>query len=78
MHEAALLTSVRASFHVYLVSKGDDVKEASKKALGGMLERVFGRMEEEERRINEGTICTSSYVIGPEDGQVRGEEKARR
>ncbi|GMH65106.1 hypothetical protein TrST_g3433 [Triparma strigata] len=45
VHEASLLTSIRASFHVYLVTKSTAVKDNSKVALTQILSTVFGRME---------------------------------
>ena len=63
VHEASLLTSVRASFHVYLVSKSQGVKERSKVALTQMLATVFSRMENAERR---GPPNTSTQSLSEE------------
>ena len=45
VHEAALLVSVRSTFHVYLVSKPPNVKDVARATLLDMLKVVFSRME---------------------------------
>lgn len=45
VHEAALLVSVRSTFHVYLVSKPQNAKDLARASLLDMLKVVFTRME---------------------------------
>lgn len=45
IHEASMLTVVRAVFHVYLVSKSESAKSVSRSTLLDMLRSVFSRME---------------------------------
>jgi len=45
VHESALLMSIRATFHVFLVSKITHAKEVSRATLQDMLRSVFNRME---------------------------------
>ena len=45
IHEAAMLTAVRATFHVYLVTKSHQTRNVAKKTLTDMLQSVLHRME---------------------------------
>lgn len=45
VHEAALLVSVRSTFHVYLVAKPQNAKDLARASLLDMLKAVFTRME---------------------------------
>ncbi|GMH75449.1 hypothetical protein TL16_g06769 [Triparma laevis f. inornata] len=76
VHEASLLTSIRASFHVYLVTKSTAVKDNSKVALTQILSTVFGRMEkyvveqkqqstEIEQANSNSTTSSSSSTTSP-------------
>ena len=45
IHEAAVLMAVRATFHIYLVSKSSTSKELAKSILMEMVKAIFSRME---------------------------------
>lgn len=45
VHETSMLTALRSTFHVYLVTKSTNCKNAAKAALVDMLRSVFTRME---------------------------------
>lgn len=45
LHEASMLMAIRATFHVYLITKSPDCKKAAKSALYDMMRSVFNRME---------------------------------
>lgn len=45
VHEASILMSIRATFHVYLITKSPECKKSAKSALYDMMRSVFNRME---------------------------------
>lgn len=45
VHESGMLKAVRTVFHVYLITKHDEVKQLSREVLLDMLRSVFQRME---------------------------------
>lgn len=45
VHEASILMAIRATFHVYLITKSPECKKAAKSALCDMMRSVFNRME---------------------------------
>ena len=45
IHEASMLKAIRATFHVYLVTKSTNCKTLSKSSLLDMIRSVFSRME---------------------------------
>lgn len=45
VHEASLLMAVRATFHVYLITKSQNCKQQAQNALLDMLRSVYNRME---------------------------------
>jgi brefeldin A-inhibited guanine nucleotide-exchange protein len=53
IHEANLLFSVRACFHIHLISKNATIKATAKTALTQMLDFVTQRMELSESKIDE-------------------------
>ncbi|CAB9502026.1 inhibited guanine nucleotide-exchange protein [Seminavis robusta] len=53
VHEGSLLLALRSAFHVYLVAKTASTKDVAKASLIEMLRSVFGRLEEQEMRIQE-------------------------
>lgn len=53
VHEASLLLSVRACFHIHLISKNNVNKTTAKAALTQMLSVVYQRMEMNDKRRGE-------------------------
>ena len=54
VHEGSLLLALRSAFHVYLVGKTPMTKDVAKASLVDMLRSVFGRLEEQEARLQQG------------------------
>lgn len=55
VHEAGMLKAVRTVFHIYLITKYDDVKKMSREVLLDMLRSVFQRMEAYDAIAQEGS-----------------------
>lgn len=53
VHEAGMLKSVRTVFHIYLITKHDEVKQMSRSVLLDMLRSVFQRMEAYDAMIKD-------------------------
>ena len=53
VHEAGMLKSVRTVFHIYLITKHDEVKDMSRSVLLDMLRSVFQRMEAYDAMIKD-------------------------
>jgi len=69
VHEAALLSCVRAAFHVFLVSKSEEVRARTKEGLEVMLGSVLRRMEEEDRGgKDDGAPSTPTKSPRPDQG----------
>lgn len=51
VHEAGMLKSVRTVFHIYLITRHDEVKQTSRSVLLDMLRSVFLRMESYDAMI---------------------------
>jgi brefeldin A-inhibited guanine nucleotide-exchange protein len=51
VHEGSLLLALRSAFHIYLVAKTPSTKDVAKASLVEMLRSVFGRLEEQEIRL---------------------------
>lgn len=51
VHEGSLLLALRSAFHVYLVAKTPSTRDVAKASLIEMLRSVFGRLEEQEQRL---------------------------
>jgi brefeldin A-inhibited guanine nucleotide-exchange protein len=76
VHEAGMLKAVRTVFHIYLISKNDDVKKMSREVLLDMLRSVFQRMEaydavaqvdQQEGKMNESFELPKSPKNNPEE-----------
>jgi Guanine nucleotide exchange factor in Golgi transport N-terminal/Dimerisation and cyclophilin-binding domain of Mon2 len=67
VHEGSLLLAMRATFHVYLVTKSTTCKDSARNALLNMLRAVFIRMEAHE-----------AVVVGSTDGIIGSRRRSRQ
>jgi Guanine nucleotide exchange factor in Golgi transport N-terminal/Dimerisation and cyclophilin-binding domain of Mon2 len=70
VHEGSLLLALRSAFHIYLVAKTSTTKDVAKASLIEMLRSVFGRLEEQEIRMQLVTgSSTEAYQNDNHHGQ---------
>ena len=72
VHEAPMLMAVRASFHVYLVSKSATAREVSKATLLDMLRSVFNRMEAYDAMLTGAGSGRGGGGKGPQSAEEDG------
>ena len=79
VHEAGMLKSVRTVFHVYLITKHEEVKQLSRSVLLDMLRSVFQRMEAYDAMSksdnDNGDGVDESFEL-PKSANVNGGEEA--
>lgn len=63
VHEASMLMAIRATFHVYLITKSLDCQKAAKSSLCDMLQFVFDRMEAYDSILHNKNKGSSNSVI---------------
>jgi hypothetical protein len=82
VHEAGMLKSVRTVFHVYLITKHEEVKQLSRSVLLDMLRSVFQRMEaydamsKSDKDDGDGENRVDESFELPKSANVNGGEEA--
>eukprot|EP00547_Thalassionema_nitzschioides_P000436 CAMPEP_0194204202 /NCGR_PEP_ID=MMETSP0156-20130528/3798_1 /TAXON_ID=33649 /ORGANISM="Thalassionema nitzschioides, Strain L26-B" /LENGTH=2109 /DNA_ID=CAMNT_0038930161 /DNA_START=16 /DNA_END=6345 /DNA_ORIENTATION=- len=82
VHEASMLMAIRATFHVYLITKSAECQKAAKSSLCDMLQFVFDRMEaydallQNQKDTPTSTNGSSSNTLSNTHGK-RDETKAK-
>ena len=77
VHEASLLQSVRACFHIHLITKNSTNKTTAKAALTQMLSAVFQRMDAFAAKARAETDAAlallSADKVSPEVDRIRAD-----
>lgn len=78
VHETAMLTAMRSTFHVYLVTKSTTGKASAKRALLNMLKSVLFRMEAYDAmsRSNNNNSSNGNRSVGANDGESIASEES--
>ena len=76
VHEAGMLKAVRTVFHIYLITKHEEVKKMSREVLLDMLRSVFQRMEAYDAMAqgNEGEDLSESFSLPKSPHNSKDEE----
>lgn len=69
VHEGSLLLALRSAFHVYLVAKTPATKDVAKASLIEMLRAVFGRLEDQETRLQHSNTRENGEAPPPMSSQ---------
>ena len=73
IHEATMLMAIRATFHVYLITKSAECKSMAKTTLYDMLKSVFNRMEAFDVMVPKDRKVADRYSNDVKASEVNGD-----